>query len=113
MDYIRELAKHNNKSLNDNELRFHSLSCFQNMAVCRIVATEKLPNDETIYYGVDSEGVIYFGPVSEWEPLFYNYDLMLSFAKENRAIQYNKAYVKKKIVKFLSKEMNACCGIIR
>ncbi|MDO4367885.1 MAG: hypothetical protein Q4C26_04190 [Bacteroidales bacterium] len=112
MDYVRELAKNNNKSLNDNELRFHSLSCFQNKVVCRIVAFEKLPNEEIIYYGIDAEGVIYFGPVSEWESLFYNYDLMLSFAQENRSITYNKAYVKMKIIKFLSKEMNACCGMI-
>ncbi len=112
MYYVRELAKLNNESLSDSNLCFHKLSCFQNRVICRIVASEYLPNGRIIYYGIDSNGIIYFGPLSQWESLFYNYDLLLEFARDNRVIEYNKTIVKKRIRGFFNKKPNVRCGII-
>ena len=112
MDYVRLLAEHNDKSLHDGDLRFHKLSCFQHRAVCRIVAFEKLDNSVTIFYGIDSEGVICFGPHTEWESLFYNYDLLLEFARADRSIEYNKSSVKRRLREFFAKEPDAVCGVI-
>lgn len=112
MDYVRLLAEHNDKSLNDGNMRFHMLSCFQNRVLCRIVAFEKLDDFLTIFYGIGSDGVIYFGPGTEWESMFYNYDLMIEFAKADKSIVYNKYSVKRRIREFFAKEPDAVCGII-